>query len=102
MKRFVLVPAIAAAAVALTTGTAYASMYVAYEGPAYTGNHQIITACGLTNIKYHGSYKWYASGQSGRMYNASNGAGPMHYELSTRHNAEQPTGVGWKSIFIVC
>lgn len=102
MKRIALVPVLAAAMVAIMGSAAYASTYVAYEGPAFTGRAQVIDACGVTNIAYNGSYKWYADGQSGRMYNQRDARGVMHFELPSNRNAEQRTSVGWRSIFIVC
>ncbi|MDR8408734.1 MiAMP1 family antimicrobial peptide [Nonomuraea sp. 3-1Str] len=102
MKRIALVPVLAAAMVAIMGSAAYASQYIAYEGPGFTGRTQFIDACGVSNIVYHGSYKWFGDGQSGRMYNQPNARGPMHFELASNRNAEQHTSVGWQSIFIVC
>ncbi|MGN9785969.1 MiAMP1 family antimicrobial peptide [Nonomuraea sp. ZG12] len=102
MKRFLLVPAIAAGIIAITAGVAHASQYIAYEGRGFTGRSVVIDACGVSNIPFHGSYKWYGDGQSGRMYNQRDAKGVMHFELASNRNAEQRTPVGWKSIFIVC
>ena len=102
MKRFLLVPAIAAGIIAITAGAAHASQYIAYEGRGFTGRSVVIDACGVSNIPFHGSYKWYGDGQSGRMYNQRDAKGVMHFELASNRNAEQRTPVGWKSIFIVC
>lgn len=102
MKRFILTSAFTVAIIAGTAGAAYASQYVAYEGQGFSGRSVVISACGVSNIPYHGSYKWYGDGQSGRMYNQPNGQGVAHFTLSSNRNAEQRTSVGWKSIFIVC
>jgi hypothetical protein len=102
MKRLLLVPAIAAGIIAITAGTAYASQYIAYEGPGFSGRSVAITRCGTSNIPYHGSYKWYGQGQSGRMYNQPNAEGVAHFTLPSNRDAEQKTSVGWQSIFIVC
>ncbi|MFC5823495.1 MiAMP1 family antimicrobial peptide [Nonomuraea insulae] len=102
MKRFILTSAFTAAIIAGTAGAAYASQYVAYEGQGFSGRSVVISACGVSNIPYHGSYKWYGDGQSGRMYNQPNGQGVAHFTLASDRNAEQRSPVGWKSIFIVC
>jgi MiAMP1. len=102
VKRIALVSAIAAATIAVTAGTAYASHFVAYEGQAFSGRSVDISACGVSNIPFHGSYKWYHDGQSGRMYNQPNAQGVAHFTLSSNRDAEQRTPFGWKSIFIVC
>ncbi|MEV0386284.1 MiAMP1 family antimicrobial peptide [Nonomuraea sp. NPDC050643] len=102
MKRFILTSAFTAAIIAGTAGAAYASQYVAYEGAGFTGRSVVISKCGTSNIPFHGSYKWYGDGQSGRMYNQPNAEGVMHFELPSNRGAEQRTPVGWKSIFIVC
>ncbi|WP_066368553.1 MiAMP1 family antimicrobial peptide [Herbidospora mongoliensis] len=60
------------------------------------------TACGTSNIPFHGSCKWYGDGQSGRMYNQPNAQGVAHFTLDSARHAEQRTPVGWQSIFIVC
>ncbi|MEV4097532.1 MiAMP1 family antimicrobial peptide [Streptosporangium saharense] len=102
MKRVLFVSALTAGVVAITTGAAYASQYIAYEGRGFTGRSAVIDACGPSNIPYHGSYKWYGDGQSGRMYNQPNAQGLMHFKLASDRNAEQRTPVGWQSIFIEC
>jgi MiAMP1. len=98
------VPALTAGVIALTAAAAHASTLVVYQGPGYSGHSIAITKCGVSNIPagYHGSYKWYATGQSGRMYNRPNAEGVAHFTLSANRNAEQATGFGWKSIFTVC
>lgn len=102
MKRLTLVPALTAGIIAFTAGAAHASQYIAYEGPGFTGRSALIQACGMSNIPYNGSYKWYGDGQSGRMYNQPDAQGVMHFKLPSDKNAEQRTPVGWKSIFIEC
>ncbi|GAA3010385.1 MiAMP1 family antimicrobial peptide [Streptosporangium longisporum] len=102
MKRTLLVSALTAGIVTITAGAAYASQYIAYEGPGFTGRSVVIDACGPSNIPYHGSYKWYGDGQSGRMYNQPNAQGLTHFRLPSDDNAEQRTPVGWQSIFIEC
>lgn len=102
MKRIALVPVISAAMIVIMSSAAYASQYVAYEGPGFTGRSVVIDRCGPSNIPFHGSYKWYGDGQSGRMYNQPDAQGVAHFELASDRNAEQRTPVGWKSIFIVC
>src|SRR3712207_2070863 len=102
MRRTAIVLALTAATVAVGTGAAYASQYVAYEGPGFSGRSVVIDACGMSNIPFHGSYRWYGDGQSGRMYNQPNAQGAAHFTLASDRNAEQRTPVGWKSIFIVC
>ncbi|MEU7860134.1 MiAMP1 family antimicrobial peptide [Nonomuraea sp. NPDC049141] len=109
IKKIALVSAISASLITIMGGAANAStsaapdsMYVAYEGPGFTGRTQVITECGLTNLRYRGSYKWYGAGQSGRMHNQINARGSVHFTLPTNSNAQQKTGIGWKSIFKVC
>ncbi|TMR89992.1 MiAMP1 family antimicrobial peptide [Nonomuraea basaltis] len=109
IKRIALVSAISASLVTIMGGAANASisaapgsMYVAYEGPGFTGRTQVISQCGTTNLRYRGSYKWYGSGQAGRMHNQINARGPVHFKLPTKGNAQQNKAVGWKSIFKVC
>ncbi|MET7332687.1 MiAMP1 family antimicrobial peptide [Nonomuraea sp. NPDC005650] len=109
IKKIALVSAISASLVAFMGGAANASTsdgpsstYVAYEGPGFTGRTQVISECGVTNLRYRGSYKWFGAGQSGRMHNEINTRGPVHFTLPTNSNAQQKTGVGWKSIFKVC
>jgi hypothetical protein len=102
VKKILLVPAITAGIVVATAGAAYASQYVAYEGPGFTGRSVVVDACGVSNLPFNGSYKWYGDGQSGRMYNQPDAKGVMHFELPSDDGAEQRTPVGWKSIFIVC
>lgn len=109
IKKIALISAISASLVTVMGGAANAStsatpgsMYVAYEGPGFTGRTQVISQCGTTNLRYRGSYKWYGSGQAGRMHNQINARGPVHFKLPTRGNVQQKTAVGWKSIFKVC
>ncbi|GLX97063.1 MULTISPECIES: MiAMP1 family antimicrobial peptide [Herbidospora] len=101
MKRILLTSALAAV-IAGTAGMAHASVYVAYEGPGFSGRSVALSACGINNIPFGGSYKWYGTGQSGRMYNLPNAQGVAHFTLDSNRNAEQITPVGWKSVFIVC
>ncbi|TDD70899.1 MiAMP1 family antimicrobial peptide [Actinomadura rubrisoli] len=103
-KTMALVPALTAGIIAVSAAAAQASTIVVYEGDHYSGRSMTINKCGMSNIPeaFHGSYKWYATGQSARMYNQPNAEGVMHYELSARHNNEQATPFGWKSMFIVC
>ncbi|MFG6194027.1 MiAMP1 family antimicrobial peptide [Nonomuraea sp. JJY05] len=109
IKKIALVAAISASLVTVMGGAANASAsdgpgstYVAYEGPGFTGRTQVIDKCGVTNLYYRGSYKWYGSGQAGRMHNQINARGAVHFKLPAGANAKQATGVGWKSIFVVC
>ncbi|MFE3653319.1 MiAMP1 family antimicrobial peptide [Streptomyces sp. NPDC059152] len=89
------------AALGLSTGAAFASTFVAYEGPYFTGRQQVITACwGPQRINFHGSYKWYGTGQTGDMSNVF--GGPTVFALPSNHNSEQGTGFGWQSISIIC
>ncbi|MFI7637495.1 MiAMP1 family antimicrobial peptide [Nonomuraea sp. NPDC049400] len=109
IKRIALVAAISASLVTVMGGAANASMsaapgsvFVAYEGPGFTGPSQVISECGVTNLRYRGSYKWYGFGQAGRMHNQINARGLVHFKLPAKGNAQQKTVVGWKSIFKVC
>ncbi len=103
-RSLTLVPALTAGIIALTAAAAHASTLVVYEGPGFSGHSKAITRCGLSNIPagYNGSYKWYATGQSARMYNRPNAEGVAHYTLSSSRNTEQSTPFGWKSTFIEC
>jgi hypothetical protein len=79
------------------------SSFVAFTGHDFTGTAHDISGCGLHNLPLPvGSYKWFARGQSGRMYNCRNAACAVNFVLSSNQNASQSTGVGWKSLFIVC
>ncbi|KAK9703259.1 hypothetical protein K7432_014793 [Basidiobolus ranarum] len=87
---------------ALLCTSAYASNFVAYSGGHYSGSSKSIGKCGCSSIPYRGSYKWYAEGQSGRVYNGSGCSGAAHSVLKSDANSEQSSSYGWKSIFIVC
>ncbi|MDI5963666.1 MiAMP1 family antimicrobial peptide [Streptomyces sp. SL13] len=102
MKRVSLVLAAAAMSVVAAAGSAAASQLVVYEGEGFSGRSAVISACGTSNLPYHGSYKWYSDGQSGRMYNQRDAQGVANFTLAPDRNAEQRTSVGWQSIFIVC
>ncbi|GAA4100893.1 MiAMP1 family antimicrobial peptide [Actinomadura miaoliensis] len=103
-KRLALIPAFTAGIIALSAAAAQASTLVVYTGSHFSGRSMTISKCGMSNIpeEFHGSYKWYATGQSARMYNQPNAEGVAHHELSSRWNNEQQTPFGWKSTFIVC
>ncbi|KAK9145580.1 hypothetical protein Sjap_005483 [Stephania japonica] len=96
-----MVTTLAFVALTMSPG-AYASHLVVYSGHYYTGDSEDIGACGCTNIPYHGSYKYYAEGQSTRLYNQGDCQGVAHTTLSTNQNSEMETGFGWNSAFIVC
>jgi hypothetical protein len=81
---------------------ASASSFVAYSGGSYSGNSIEYRSCGCSNIAYHGSYKWYHAGQSGRMFNSDNCQGVAVFTLSSARDTKQPTGFGWRSIDIIC
>jgi hypothetical protein len=99
--RLAVVAATAAAALGLGTGAAFASSFVAYEGPNFTGKQQVVDGCNTYyNIIFHGSYKWYGTGQAGNMYDHP--GGPAVFTLRSDANAEQGTGFGWQSIKIIC
>ncbi len=102
MKRVPLVVAAAAMSVVAAAGSAAASQLVVYEGEGFSGRSAAITACGASNLPFHGSYKWYGDGQSGRMYNQPDARGVAAFTLASDRNAEQRTPVGWRSVFIVC
>lgn len=79
------------------------SSFVDFSGHDFTGTAHDISGCGVHNLPLPvGSYEWFARGQSGRMYNCTNAACAVNFVLSSNQNASQSTGVGWKSIFIVC
>jgi hypothetical protein len=103
-KRLALVPALTAGIIAISAAAAHASTIVVYEGDHFSGHSIRINACGMSNIpdRYHGSYKWYATGQTARMYNQPNASGVAHTTLESNRDAEQSTPFGWKSMFIVC
>jgi hypothetical protein len=102
------VAALAAAAIATSAGAASASeasAIVPYTGGAYSGNSVELNACGVSNIPpgYHGSYKWYGTGQSALLYNTPNAQGvPVFSFSAARGEVDDPDGFGWQSIFIVC
>jgi hypothetical protein len=79
------------------------SSFVAYTGQDFTGNAHDIGGCGPHNLPLPiRSYKWFARGQSGRMYNCTNEACAVNFVLPSNQNASSTTGVGWRSMFIVC
>ncbi|MBF8184552.1 MiAMP1 family antimicrobial peptide [Nonomuraea sp. K274] len=78
------------------------STFVAYSGSSFSGDSEGIQGCGLHTISYHGSYKWYANGQSGHLFNNSTGSGVPHTRLASDDNAESGSGFAWGSILIVC
>jgi hypothetical protein len=78
------------------------STFVAYSGPSFSGSSQGIQGCGSHTISYRGSYKWYANGQSGHLFNNSNTSGVPHTRLAPDDDAESRSGFAWRSILIVC
>jgi hypothetical protein len=92
-------PAAAAPAPGVAEAT---SSFVAYEGTSHSGDSVDISGCGLHTIRYHGSYKWFARGQSGHLFNNSTGSGVPHTRLASDDNAESQGGFAWRSILIVC
>jgi hypothetical protein len=102
LKRITFVSAISAAMITIMSGAAFASTYVAYEGRGFTGRTQVITACGTSNIHFHGSYKWYGSGQDGFTYNRYNARGKADRKLISNREHKRVEGVPWKSLYIVC
>ena len=78
------------------------STFVAYSGGSFSGSSQGIQGCGSHTIRYHGSYKWYANGQSGHLFNNSDTSGVPHTRLASDDNAESRSGFAWRSILIVC
>ncbi|KAK9155724.1 hypothetical protein Sjap_003204 [Stephania japonica] len=88
--------------VALMSIGADATHMVTYTGNYYTGDTQVISACGCTNIIYKNSYKYYAEGQSTRLYNNYDCQGTAQTTLSSNTNTQSPTGFGWNSAFILC
>ncbi|GAA0331910.1 MiAMP1 family antimicrobial peptide [Actinoallomurus spadix] len=103
-KTLALAPAVTAGIIALSAAAAQASTIVVYEGDHFSGHSITLSKCGMSNIpaRYHGSYKWYATGQSARMYNQPNAEGVVHFVLRSDRNAEQATPFGWRSMFIEC
>ncbi|KAK9155722.1 hypothetical protein Sjap_003202 [Stephania japonica] len=85
----------------MTSGGADATHLVTYSGNYYTGSSQIISKCGCTNIVYGGSYKYYAEGQSTRLYNMDDCQGTTQTVLSSTRNSGRPVGFGWNSAFIL-
>ena len=73
------------------------------SGTSFTGSPKDIHGCGVHNRPFPvNSYKWFARGQSGRMYNCFNAACAVNVVLGASTDASQSTPVGWRSIFIVC
>src|SRR5687768_8741067 len=64
------------------------STFVAYSGSSFGGNSQDIKGCGSHTISYRGSYKWYANGQSGHLFNNSSTSGVPHTRLASDDDAE--------------
>ena len=103
-------PAAAVSAHAVTRSTAarsahrrITSSWVVYSGTSFTGTARDIHGCGVHNRPYPvNSYKWFARGQSGRMYNCFNAQCAVNVILGAGTNASQSTPVGWKSIDIIC
>ncbi|WP_327092573.1 MiAMP1 family antimicrobial peptide [Nonomuraea sp. NBC_01738] len=93
---------LASPAVAAPITLSATSTFVAYEKASYAGRSVPISGCGVHRITYHGSYKWYANGQSGHLFNNSTGSGVPHTRLSSEDNASSRSGFGWGSILIVC
>ncbi|MFC9693201.1 MiAMP1 family antimicrobial peptide [Kribbella sp. NPDC056951] len=78
------------------------SSFVAYSGSSWSGFSKDINGCGLHRIPYSGSYRWYARGQSGHLFNNTTGTGVPHTRLPSDANKSSASGFGWKSILIVC
>ena len=81
---------------------ASASTFVAYSGDHFTGSNAALSACGCSNIPYHGSYHWYHDGQSGRMFNTRDCQGVAVFTLPSNSDSQQETNYGWSSIDIIC
>ncbi|KAK9093990.1 hypothetical protein Scep_025459 [Stephania cephalantha] len=79
---------------------AEASRLIVYSGNNFSGASATVDACGCSNIPYRGSYRYYAEGQSTRLYNEGDCRGPVHTTLATNQNAQMTTGFGWNSAFI--
>lgn len=101
--RTLTVGALAAAAMVLTPQVAaFASDFIVYPGPGYSGQAIDLKACGLNNIPagYHGSYIFQYTGQTAAAYNAPNAQGVAAFRFSG--DASQDTPFGWQSVWIQC
>jgi MiAMP1 len=81
---------------------ASASNFVAYSGGDFSGASASLSSCGCSDIPFHGSYQWFADGQSGRMFNTLNCQDVAVFTLSSSSDTSQTTGIGWNSIDIIC
>lgn len=98
-----LVASVTPALAAPNSPDAVTSEFIAYSQSNFTGTATIIDGCGGHNMPYPvGSYEWINRGQSARLYNLANEQGTTVAQLAADTAASSSTGVGWKSIFIVC
>lgn len=96
-------PAAVSVRPAAVTPDAETSIFIAYSGKGFSGKTTNVNGCGVHNFTYAlGSYDWVARGQSAYLYNVANAAGTIVATLGSGTNADSMSGVGWKSIFIVC
>ncbi len=101
-RRLLAVGAIAAALVMGSQAAAFASDFIAYPGPGYSGKAIDLSACGLNRIPagYNGSYIFQYTGQTADAYNNPDAAGVAAFRFSG--DAQQDTPYGWQSVWIQC
>jgi hypothetical protein len=101
-RRLLAVGAIAAAMVMGSQAAAFASDFIAYPGPGYTGQAVDLNACGYNRIPdgYNGSYRFQYTGQTAAAYNNPDAVGVAAFRFNG--NAEQDTPYGWHSVWIQC
>ncbi|KAI3908485.1 hypothetical protein MKX01_009287 [Papaver californicum] len=85
---------------AVLSEVANASSLTVYRLGGCSGEQQTLSACGCSNLLYMGGYRFSYTGQTARLFNSGNCQGGSVATLSG--NAAQCSGVGWRSINILC
>ena len=101
--KLLTVGVLAATAMALTSQTAaFASDFIAYPGPGYSGQAIDLNQCGFNSVTpgYNGSYVFQYTGQNANAYNSPDASGTVAASLSG--DASQNTPFGWLSLWIQC
>ncbi|RSM78156.1 hypothetical protein DMH04_33895 [Kibdelosporangium aridum] len=74
------------------------SKFLAFPGPEFSGEPQVISSCHSHDIIHHGSYQWYGYGQDGQMFERGRHVWTLNSDQFTR----QATPFGWDRIYIIC
>jgi hypothetical protein len=101
-RRLLAVGALAAAMLLSSQAAAFASDFIVYPGPGYSGQALDLRACGYNRIPagYNGSYIFQYTGQTAAAYNTPDASGVASFQFTG--DASQDTPYGWQSVWIQC